>query len=202
MNVRLYADEYPAEVAGMVLVDPSHEDQSVRGWQLDSPGVQAGWNQWLKDHRKCIVPGGLVEGTELYKQCMPGPVGHFSAGLNTVMLQHSAQPTNQQAVLSENENIFYASADEVRTARRSYGDMPLIVMTHSPFPKGPGETQEQRDQKTELWEALHDELAALSSRGVNRTVADSGHFIQWDQPQVVVDSILEVLADTQGRASP
>lgn len=199
MNVRLYADEYLGEVAGMVLVDPSHEDQSIRQYQLDGPdgpAHKARWDQWLKARRKCVVTGGLVEGAELYKQCMPEPVAHFSAALNAVMLKHSAQATNQQAELSENENVFYASADEVRKAHRSYGDMPLIVLTHSPFPKGPDETQEHRDRQTQLWETEHDELAALSSRGVNRTVADSGHFIQWDKPQAVVDAILEVLAET------
>ena len=198
MNARLYADEYPSEVVGMVLVDPSHEDQSIAGWKLDGPGSKdkEKWDQWLKDRQKCVTAaatGGLMPGAALYKQCMPEPVAHFSPALNGVMLTHSARADNQRAVLSENENVFYASADEVRAARRSYGAMPLIVLTHSPFPKGPDETQALRDTRTQLWETLHDELAALSTRGVNRTVPHSGHFIQWDQPQAVTDAIFEVM---------
>jgi pimeloyl-ACP methyl ester carboxylesterase len=204
MNVRLYADEYPAEVAGMVLVDPSHEDQGAREWQLEGNAAKVKWQKFyrqsLEIKRKCVATAsssaGLVEGTELFKQCMPEPVGHFSAALNALMLDYSATPANQQAVLSELENVYYASSDQVRAARRSYGDKPLIVLTHAPFPKGPEETQALRNLRTTLWETLHDELAALSTRGVNRTVAGSGHFIQWDQPRVVDDAILEVLADT------
>jgi hypothetical protein len=40
---------------------------------------------------------------------------------------------------------------------------------------------------------MHDQIAALSKRGVNRIVPDSSHAIQFDQPQAVIDSILEVV---------
>jgi pimeloyl-ACP methyl ester carboxylesterase len=207
MTVRLYADRYPEDVVGMVLVDPSHEDQGDREWQLEGQAAKDKWEQFYKQSletkRKCIAvassPAGLVQGTEMYKRCMPEPVAHFSTALNAVMLAHSATPTSQQAVLSELENVYYASSDQVRAARRRYGDMPLIVLTHAPFPKAPDETQAQRDLRTKLWETLHDELAALSSRGVNRTVPGTGHFIQWDKPQVVVDQILKVLAESRGQ---
>ncbi len=201
MDVRLYADDHPSEVAGMVLVDPSHEDQSVDGWKLDGPDAKdkEEWDQWLKDRQKCVTAaaaGALTPGAALYKECMPEPVAHFSPALNVVMLMHSAQADNQRAVLSEFENLDTASADEVRAARRSYGAMPLIVLTHAPFPKGPDETQARRDERTKLWASLHDEIAAESTRGINRTVPGSGHFIQWDHPQAVDSAILEVLAET------
>jgi hypothetical protein len=40
----------------------------------------------------------------------------------------------------------------------------------------------------------HAELAALSSRGVQRLVPDSGHYIQLDQPNAVIGAINEVLS--------
>jgi pimeloyl-ACP methyl ester carboxylesterase len=40
---------------------------------------------------------------------------------------------------------------------------------------------------------LFDQMALQSSIGVVREVLDSGHNIQMDQPQVVIDAILEVL---------
>jgi pimeloyl-ACP methyl ester carboxylesterase len=78
--------------------------------------------------------------------------------------------------------------------------MPLVVLTRAPSPPGPDQTQERRDALNKLWESLHDEMAAESTRGVNLTVPNSGHFIEWDQPQVVVHSILEVLAAARGPA--
>lgn len=136
----------------------------------------------------------------MYKQCMPEPVTHWSAAMNTVMLRHSAEASNQRAVLSELESFDTASADELRAARHSLGDMPLIVLTRTPPPPRPGQSQAERDALNKLWEDLHDGIAAESSRGVDRIVPYSGHFIQWDQPQVVVDAILEVLTQARGQA--
>jgi pimeloyl-ACP methyl ester carboxylesterase len=204
MNVRLYADVYPTEVVGMVLVDPSHEDQSTRFWKLvgpNAPDTQAKWDEFLKDGQACVkaAASGFVESAQvnkdaaLYNKCVPAPVAIFSARINAAMLKIYLTPTFQQAMLSEQENVFYASADQVRKARRSYGDIPLVVLTASPRPRGPDETQEQRDARNNLWRTLHDEIAALSTRGVNRVVPDSRHFIQDSQPQVVNAAILEVL---------
>lgn len=43
------------------------------------------------------------------------------------------------------------------------------------------------------WDQRQAELARLSSRGTLVIVEESGHYIQLDQPQLVIDAILEVL---------
>ena len=82
---------------------------------------------------------------------------------------------------------------------RNYGTMPLIVLTATKDPAAwpPGFTQEAQDELPayhSVWARGHDEYAALSSRGVNRRVPDSTHYVQYDQPQVVIDAIEEVVA--------
>lgn len=203
MNVRLYAYDHSADVAAMVLVDPSSEDEDSRESQIDDRAEKEKSDQWrakyLEDKHQCVDAAQsrrLVRGSVLYKQCLPESVTHWSDAMNRVMLRHSAEASNQRAVLSEFDNLDTASADELRAARRSLGDMPLIVLTRWPSPPGPDQTQERRDALNKMWASLHDEIAAESTRGVNRTVPGSGHFIQWDRPDVVVDSILEVLAET------
>lgn len=44
-----------------------------------------------------------------------------------------------------------------------------------------------------IWQERHEALARMSSRGVHRIVADSGHNIQFDQPQAVLAAIDQVL---------
>ena len=55
--------------------------------------------------------------------------------------------------------------------------------------------------KAEAWRevlcSMHDEFAALSTRGVRRTV-DAGHGIQIEKPEIVIGAIEEVLALTRG----
>ena len=105
-------------------------------------------------------------------------------------------PAFQQATLTENLSIHNASSDQVRTARRWYGAMPLIVLASSPRTRlRPDETQEHMDAVNRVHLFLFDQMALQSSRGVVRTVPDSDHEIQMSQPQAVIDAILEVLKD-------
>jgi hypothetical protein len=43
------------------------------------------------------------------------------------------------------------------------------------------------------WVAMHDQLAAQSSRGVNCVIAGVGHFIQIDKPDDVIEAIRQVI---------
>ena len=47
---------------------------------------------------------------------------------------------------------------------------------------------------------MHADLARLSSRGVHRIIKQSGHEIQLDQPQAVVDAVDEVLRQLRAGA--
>lgn len=82
MNVRLYADTYPAEVVGMVLVDSAEEDWNKSLWKLGQKQetfeeFQAQYDAGLEPQRECVKTAstGFVEGTELYKRCIDEPPG-------------------------------------------------------------------------------------------------------------------------------
>lgn len=203
MNIKLYASTYPSEVVGMVFVDPSHEDQKDGYRKLDPRQLSsAEWDRItiepsLAKRRECIAaaPAGFIPGTELYKKCSFDPNPTFSVEINAIHLKIYLQQPFQQAQLSEEESIFAASADQVRAARRNLGDIPLIVLTQSPNtrPLPAGVTQELRDARNNFWVSLHDDIASLSTQGVNRIVEKSGHNIPYDQPGVVNDAIFEVI---------
>lgn len=50
-----------------------------------------------------------------------------------------------------------------------------------------------RDAKNALWMKLHDEIAASSTRGVNRVVPGAGHYIQLEKPDTVIGAVYQVL---------
>jgi hypothetical protein len=64
----------------------------------------------------------------------------------------------QAAFLSERVSTPYASAEQTRATRKTFGDIPIIVLTHSPHAKQQNETQEQGNQRTLLWEDLHSQV--------------------------------------------
>lgn len=196
MYIRVYADRYPEEVVGMVSVEGSHEDQSVRGWAIGAPGQKAKWDAFLDEYESCIgaAQRGLVQGTPEYAKCVGDPDPRFSAAINAAQARYASTVRWQGAVASERRAIFYASAEQARKTRRHFGDMPIIVLTHSPYPKSKDETQQERNERTLLWESLHLDVAAMSTRGVNLIVPNSGHYIQYDHPQVVIDAVDQAVA--------
>jgi pimeloyl-ACP methyl ester carboxylesterase len=196
MYIRVYADHYPDEVVGMVSVEGSHEDQWIRGWAIGAPGQQAKWDAFLKEYSSCVdeAKRGLAPGTPAYKKCVGDPDPRFSPAINAAQARYAATVRWQTAAASERQAVAYVSADQTRATRKHYGDMPIIVLTHSPYPKAKDETQDERNQRTLLWESLHLDVAAMSTRGVNEIVPNSGHYIQYDRPQVVIDAIDQALS--------
>ncbi|MFO1468356.1 MAG: penicillin acylase family protein, partial [Steroidobacteraceae bacterium] len=55
----------------------------------------------------------------------------------------------------------------------------------------------QVDAMNALWMRMHDELAARSARGSNRRVERSGHYIQKDRPDVVIESVGRVISEVR-----
>ena len=194
--VRLFADLYPDQVAGMVLVDPSVEYQSQRSEALvpssraTPPPDQAEWA------RKCAAAaqgGELKSGTPAYKDCVPGPPAGLPPDLVASFMAPYAAAPRFRTIESELQSMDRGSA-QLAAHRRPYGAIPLIVLTAGQRPKQPGETDEEGQALFKLWIQMHDELAALSSRGENRMVKESGHYIHLEQPQVVVDAVNEAVA--------
>jgi pimeloyl-ACP methyl ester carboxylesterase len=200
MNIKLYAETYLPDVAGLVFVDPSHEDLGNGAWEID-PESRKTYAPYIEALHRCLEskPEDFIAGSELVKNCGPFQDSHYSAAINAIEMDRGKQHGRLQAWISEQENVWFTSADQVRAAYRPLGAIPIIVLTHEAFSRGPTETQEQRDAKNKLWLTLHDQIAAMSTHGKRITVEKSGHYIQLEQPQLVIDSILEVLQDSRRR---
>lgn len=192
LNVRVYADRYRDQVIGLVIVEGSHEDQSAEGWAIGAPDQKARYDAYLKDARGCIDAArrGLRKGTPDYTKCVGTTDDpRFSPAINAAQAAYGSTERWQAAIASERENVYYTSADQTRATRKDFGDMPLIVLTHSPYPKRDDETQEERYRRTLSWEGMHTRVAAMSTRGINIIVPDAGHYIQYGKPQVVIDAV-------------
>ncbi len=215
MIVRLYADVYPKEVAGMVLVDTQKEDWPKAYWQIDpTQGEwQKTWDKLFSNHslfvqegQKCVEAAkanALTKGNPLYDQCVPGALPKFGDDMSKAYAKVHESPAFQAASLSEQANGYAASADQLRAARRWYGDMPLIVLAPA-YPKvlpknvPPDETQRHWDAETHAQMAFDDQMAALSKRGEIRYIDNTMHYIQLQQPEVVSKAVLDVLHEVGG----
>jgi pimeloyl-ACP methyl ester carboxylesterase len=182
-NMQLYASQYPNEVAGMVLVDSALEDLDL----LSITESLQGSPVWTKIYATI----GVVRLAN-----MLGPVGYPISELPPDSVDEAI------AILSSTRQL-YESADEVSSIGESFeeqlaaplslGDKPLIVLTAGPLQlEGMGLSQEQMDQMDEAHTQTQAALVQGSQNSEQIIAEDSGHYIQMEQPDLVIDAIRQV----------
>jgi pimeloyl-ACP methyl ester carboxylesterase len=195
----MYADLYPSEVAGMILVDAGHEDQLKRF----PPEFEK-----LEQQTVSYFAGGSV----LARFGILRLMGRSSGGVDSappyvlklpkdIQLEYMAMLSHPSyfSTAVEERRLLPETGDQVRAAK-NLGDLPLIVLTAE-------STVDPETLQTigmpadfdasgiqQIWYELQAELAALSTRGEQIIVRDSTHAIHLDQPQVVIDSIRKIVA--------
>jgi pimeloyl-ACP methyl ester carboxylesterase len=195
LYVRLYAHEYPDDVVGMVLVDAAHEEQELRFPEAIVRQNQRGRQQAarLLGLMRPLNRFGLL--APLLKRFSANLLGTIpervrEAGL-AVALSDRFFTTVAEETLSLEEN--YAA---VRAAKiTALGGIPLVVLTAvDQFAALEGRVPAAEvEQLKAVVRELQAELSALSPNGRQVPAERSGHFIQVDKPQVVVDAIREVV---------
>ena len=195
-NVQLYTWRYPAEVKGLVLAEPHHEDDKTR-LNLASQGKIKQFQDMMDEMGKnCLSQAeqGFAPNSEAWANCTGGIQAGYSRELAAAHLAVEISPVYWRAAFSENSNGDLNDAD-LRPARRGFGDIPLIVLTRSISPYAqPGKPQSALNKTVENENrAIHQSVAALSTRGSERVIPGAGHVIQMDKPEAVVKAVAEVL---------
>lgn len=196
MNVQLFAYRYPQEVKALVLVEPGSEDEDER-MNAASQGklkqMDAMVDQQMKQCRDA-ADQSFVLGSEIFAVCTSGTGDVYGRELAAARLAVMSKPAYWHAAIGEIDG-FPASAAALKAARRSFGDLPLVMLTRgvSPYAQ-PGKPQSALNKAFEAENlAIHTEIAALSTRASHHVVADASHIIQNDQPDAVVQAVSEAL---------
>ncbi len=175
-DVRLYASLYRSEVAGMVLVDSSHPEQENRVspevGQLDRSALR------VAELLEFTAPFGV---RRLLGLCGGDAITHAA-----VCNWHSARTGVEEL------RAFSESASQTAAAG-TLGDMPLIVLSRDPDKLLHDLSPDLEKQFADTWEKMQEELAQLSTRGRQTIVKNSGHYIQFDQPEAVAAAIRNVV---------
>lgn len=152
---RLFAADYPNEVAGMVLLDSAHPEQLVR---------YPAWGAAFDDYQRQLVYFPWLARLGLFRL-------YFAAGGE---LDFESLPPAQRAALKafwSSPRYFVSQAQEMRTASAIYeraqspgglGAMPLVVVSAP-------------ESQQEGWADLQQELVALSSNSSQRIVDGATH---------------------------
>jgi len=73
----------------------------------------------------------------------------------------------------------------------------LIVLTHGMKEAATFSTPEESERMEQVWREFQADLARRSSNGKQIIAEKSGHYIQFYQPELVIDAIRQVLEATR-----
>jgi pimeloyl-ACP methyl ester carboxylesterase len=175
----MFAAAYPAEVSGLVLVDPSHPDQGTRLGGGDPAG-----SMWFMAPLAHVGALRLGMSTGLFDNRI-GDLPERQADEASALF---VQPGQWSAV--ELELAAFSDIAFQLEHAHPLGDLPLTVLT-----AGTGSFEEHQ---------LHEELAALSSRGSHTNVTEATHLsllTDRDHSRATIDAVRATLtaAETQQR---
>ena len=197
IEARLYAQRWPKEVVGMVLVDTSPAGEGLI--DENQPGFDevSGQESYAADMLHCaflVANGPLDPSKPEYNDCSSATAlpSDTPAAFRTIWPQFFTAYyfADKVSLMSSVYTHRYDSVDH-----RRVGAMPLVVLS-AEYSWGSSGTPDgiwfQRSY-SKVWIAMHEALAHLSSGGVHRFIKGSGHQIQLDKPQAVTDAVDDVL---------
>jgi pimeloyl-ACP methyl ester carboxylesterase len=206
--VRLFAETYPADVVGVVLVDAGAEDPlrmlpdgKVTHASELAKGQPVPPVKTADPLRESDIPPRIVS---MIQSGIRGMAGHFNdpprdklppearrmREWSLSQIKHAA--SNDNPVEAEELAAMLA---ERRNKQSVLGDLPLIVVSRG-LPDEDGPQAAQREEAHRKDQAA---LVTLSSGGKQIVAAKSGHHVPLDEPGVVAYAIREVVQAAHSR---
>jgi pimeloyl-ACP methyl ester carboxylesterase len=211
--VRLYAERYPDELAGMVLVDALHEDavlghngKLVRMREIATGKPVPAVQPTMVDPPRPPSPEELKQFEDFRKFTkadeihppfvkLPNPVQQVRLWARSRPPVHTGEE-----YLAEEMAEMYAG----REARQhQLGDKPLVILIPA---KREGAGSPPPGVSAEEWKRLYEEktrqkegLVRLSRNSKLIVAQQSGHHIMLDEPSVLVEAIREVVVAARDR---
>jgi pimeloyl-ACP methyl ester carboxylesterase len=198
---RIFAARHPTETAGLVLVDPAHPEDWLeppeeerrrieRGARLCRHGSMAARLGVARIVAALVAVGALAPARALVRVVSRGrlrrddegilaPMWKLPVAARRPLRQFWTEPKFYDALGSQIASICTSAREVMEAAPGGYGDLPLVTISSTNPPADRLARQEA--------------VARLSTRGRHVIASDSGHWIPLDQPQVVIDAILEVI---------
>ncbi|MDO6496924.1 alpha/beta fold hydrolase [Photobacterium sanguinicancri] len=181
LNVRLFADRHLDRVAGVVLVDALHEDVSPEMQRINSE-AQVTLVEELRVVSILQSIGLLaLSPEEIPEQGLPPEaMAQYRAILAT-----GSQLDTMIAELSAIENsLTYARSLDLK----HLDNIPVAVLTTT-HRNQPSLSEEQNKQMAKDWNKMQIAQSKLSSESYFVSTSKSGHYIQLEQPELVIRTI-------------
>jgi pimeloyl-ACP methyl ester carboxylesterase len=211
-NVRTFADLYMDEVAGLVLVDADPDDLEPEAMREEAHRGHAGIPSDLRDCRNAIAEhkplpapesgSGQPQQTCAQQFFFRGlPEAEWSPELNAKVLEIAQTKVAMYDAYSSEMEQTASDETYLQQHRRSFGSRPIRVLTSGNHGVGhlerkPPDTPKhlKYEQETTLAQAR---WLGLSSNAKQIFARNSSEYIQFDEPETVINAIREVYDQTK-----
>jgi pimeloyl-ACP methyl ester carboxylesterase len=165
--VQHFARQNPQRVAGMVLIDATHQDQFRR---LREAVLPAG------ARRAFLVMGGAHYVPEGLPQDVRTLAEAFGAKAKSIVVLHS--------------ELSFLHRGTGPAAAAALPDVPLVVISH----RVPAPSAATRDGLLEqMWMEMQLDLAALTSQSRHLIASTDDHYVHVREPELVIDAVRGVV---------
>lgn len=182
---RSFYKKYPDEVAGIALIDSSHENQDARLAPLEP--AESISESFLETSGPALATLGILRLTGMLH---PGSHPAIPDELQKTRIALRDRSSWIRGVLVYRS----ISSTDISIEPPNLGQLPLLVVTA-------GDAKDSDDPADAEWLKMQKELAALSS--VSRHIIPDGttHYVQFDNAPLVVEEIFRLL-DVISEAGP
>lgn len=167
LDVRLFVNDHPSDVVGVVLVDSMNPRQVTQSPTTESQSQPFSLSAFLA---RFGIARLLVKLPALAPAMPPGQEAYYPLYI---------RPTSLQTEANEFGGVQASAAQAA--AVKTFGDLPLIVLT--------AKLNYQRAD----WQELQAELPQLSSNSQQVFAENSGHNVQVDEPDTAIAAIVKMV---------
>lgn len=172
LNVQVFASRYPADVAGMILLDPPPLS-FILG----------------EDYKELLE---MADSMTAEWQSLADSVASSEDA------QQQARSAFFRMIASEHREMFGTTARLV-DAVSTFGDMPLVVVAAGRPNPAFGEVAEEYQR---YWVEQSRSLTAKSTNGKFALAEDSSHHLYTDVPELIEEIILSMVRDVRAKSNP
>lgn len=193
INMRLYANTYPEDIFGVVLVDASHEKNAERQAALNQIFPQPKptfFESILQYIQESATAMSIVSYTGIARLYLKATISN-----NGVIL---AKESTVKALLAANNEAqkFKESCKQLEDTCNTLEDKPLIVISAGKKQNNVHENRkEEVAARNQVWISCQLDLVSKSSQSKHIIAEKSGHMVNEDQPEIIVEAIRCMVAE-------
>lgn len=200
--MQLYANTYPDDVYGLVLVDSSHEQMIEKSWEFNRTSYhllpstfQRQWHALLNAYGMETLSNFTGIRAIYLRSLTKNALACIPPDIKKAFLARELSPEGIYTRGQEMRHIA-ESHQYLAQSKNRFSDKPLVVISR-------GKVIDEADPEhlwpyltkahLEVWNTLQHDLATKSNNSTHIIAANSGHTIIWSEPDLIVNAIHEMV---------